>query len=99
MRFKAKPKWQRRKPAPAPPIVEPPPEIAAAIDRISADDREWFEAHPGVDERIRPAGPHEFWPHFDSATVKYVIVHQVWPGYRLKLPIIRVHRPQTERVQ
>ena len=82
-----------------PPIVTPPQEIATAIDRISADDRDWFELHPGAEDRIRPAAAHEFWPTFDSACVKYVIVRQVWPGFRLRLPVLRLHRPETERIQ
>jgi hypothetical protein len=82
-----------------PPIVTPPQEIATAIDRISADDRDWFDLNPGAQERIRHAAPHEFWPNFDSAGVKYVIVQQVWPGFRLRLPVLRLHRQETERIQ
>lgn len=94
---KSRLKQQRRQKQPT--VITPSREIAAAIDKIRDDDREWFEAHRGVEERIRPAGPHEFWPQFDSATVKYVIVRQVFPGYRLKLPVIRMLRPTTGRVQ
>jgi len=90
-------KRQRRQRTPTP--VTPPPEIAAAIDRIVADDRDWFDLHPGSKERIRPAAPGEFWPTFDSTNVKYVIVRQVRPGFRLRLPALRLHLPGTERVQ
>ncbi len=82
-----------------PPITTPPPEIAAAIDRVSADDRDWFALHPGEDQRTRPAAPNEFWPTFDSACVKYVIVKQVQPGFRLRFPILRINLPERERVQ
>jgi hypothetical protein len=94
---KSKAKRQRRQNSPI--VVTPPPEIAAAIDRMSQSDREWFERHPGAEERIRLAAPHEFWPNFDSAVVRYVIVRQVRPGFRLRFPIVRLHRPETERVQ
>jgi hypothetical protein len=90
-------KRQRGRRIPAP--ITPPPEVSAAIDRISENDREWFERHPGVDERIRLAAYGEFWPTFDSVNVKYVIVRQVMPGFRLRLPVVRIHRPETERVQ
>ena len=79
--------------------ITPPPEIAAAIDKISENDREWFDHHPGVDERIRLAASDEFWPAFDSRNVQYVIVRQVTPGFRLRFPVVRIHRPETGRVQ
>ena len=90
-------KRQRRGRIPAP--ITPPPAISAAIDKISENDREWFERHPGVDERIRLAASDEFWPVFDSVNVTYVIVRQVMPGFRLRFPVMRIHRPETERVQ
>ena len=92
---KTKRQHGRRVPVP----ITPPPEISAAIDRISENDRVWFEGHPGVDERIRLAESDEFWPTFDSVDIKYVIVRQVMPGFRLRLPVVRLHRPETERVQ
>jgi len=88
---------QRGRRIPAP--ITPPPEVSAAIDRISENDREWFERHPGVDERIRLAAYGEFWPTFDSASVLYVIVMQVRPGFRLRVPVIRLHLPESDRVQ
>lgn len=94
---KARAKQQRRRPLP--PIVEPPPEIAAAIDRITDEDRSWFELHPNVEFRTRPPAVGEFWPVFDSACVLYVIVTQVRPGWRLRAPVVRIHLPKTDRVQ
>jgi hypothetical protein len=84
---------------PAPKVIYPPAEIATAIDRITSEDRDWFGAHPGLELRTRPAAQHEFWPVFDSVNVLYVIVTQVRPGYRLRFPVVRLHRPKTERVQ
>ena len=83
----------------APPIKHAPPEIAAAIDKISGEDRLWFEAHPGAEFRTRPAAPGEFWPVLDSATVLYVIVTQVRPGYRLRAPILRMNLPESDWIQ
>ena len=80
-------------------IFAAPPEIVAAVDRISAEDRDWFALHPGVDSRVRPAAPYEFWPMFDSRDVEYVRVRQVRPGYRLRGPVLRRKRSKTEKVQ
>ncbi len=92
-------KSSRKRVRPMPPVITPPPEVSEAIDRMSENDRKWFECHPEAKERIRLARPHEFWPTFDSACVKYVIVKQVQPGFRLRSPILRVNLPETERVQ
>jgi len=89
-------KRERRQQAHKP--LQPPPEALASLDRITTEDRLWFEAHPRAEERIRPPAPGEFWP-INSATVAYVIVHQVQPGLRLRLPICRIAKSETERVQ
>jgi hypothetical protein len=80
-------------------VVEAPPEIAASIERITGEERLWFEAHPHADSYTRPASAGEFWPAFDSACVLYVIVMQVRPGFRLRAPVIRLHLPERDRVQ
>lgn len=80
-------------------MVTAPPDVAASLDRITAQDRAWFELNPHAEYRTRPAAPGEFWPTFDSASVKYVIVHQVRPGFRLRCPVLRLHLPETERLQ
>lgn len=90
---------KKQRQQPIPPIVEPPPEIKASIEKITTDDRLWFEANPGATFRTRPAAPNEFWPVMTSDCVLYVLVRQVWPGFRLRKPVIRLHRPKTERVQ
>ena len=82
-----------------PKVVEAPPEIAASIERITGEDRLWFEAHPHEESYTRPAAAGEFWPAFDSACVLYVIVTQVRPGFRLRAPVIRLHLPESDRVQ
>lgn len=84
---------------PLPPIVQPPPQVTANIDRITGADRDWFASHPDANQRIRPAAPDEFWPVSDSASVLYVIVRQVRPGFRFRFPIIRINQPETERIQ
>ncbi len=94
---KSRTKRQRRSEQPN--ILQPPPEIAAAIDGTSNEDRLWFEANPLAAYRTRPPVPGEFWPTFDAACVAYVIVHQVRPGFRLRVPILRLYPPKTERVQ
>ena len=80
-------------------IFAAPPEIAAAVDRICVEDRDWFALNPGVDSRVRPAAPDEFWPMFDSRDVEYVLVHQVTPGQRLRGPVLRRQRSKAEKVQ
>ena len=80
-------------------VLQAPPDVSASIDRISGEDRDWFNLHPLAAERTRPAAEHEFWPNFDSACVKYVIVREVCPGFRFRTPVLRLHLSGTERVQ
>lgn len=93
---KSRVKRERRQPAPN--IIQPPPEITATIDRVSAEDRDWFEAHPGEEYRMRPAVPGEFWPS-DAAWITHVVVRQVLPGFRLRFPMARIHKPEKEWIQ
>ncbi|HWR50332.1 MAG TPA: hypothetical protein VN428_04455 [Bryobacteraceae bacterium] len=91
-------KKREPKPAkPAPEVRQAPPEIAAIIDAVMADDRRWFEEHPGVATRQRRAVVGEFWP-MDMSNVLYVIVSQVQPGFRLRGPVVRLNA-RAGRVQ
>lgn len=56
-----------------------------------ADDREWFENHPGRTHRIRKEYPGEF-PNIEhhspyKSHVKACVVRQVEPGDRFKQPV------------
>ncbi len=98
MRKSSRAKRRKQKSLPRPLIVTPPAEIAALIDRASEGDRVWFELHPGEDVRLRPIIDGEFWPnHFDRAS--HVIVQQVRPGFRLRLPVMRLSLPAGEWIQ
>lgn len=97
MAKKLKSKLQGRQASPK--IIEPPPEIAESIARITGEDRRWFEEHPDAEFRTRPAAADEFWPVFDSGCVLYVIVTQVRPGWRLRAPVLRMNLQEGGRVQ
>ncbi len=94
---KPKSKTQGRQASPI--VIEPPPEIAESMARISGEDRRWFEEHPDAEFRTRPAAADEFWPAFDSECVLYVIVTQLRPGFRLRAPVVRMNLQEGERVQ
>lgn len=83
---------------PVPPILDPPPHIAAAIDRASEGDRIWFERHPDAAVRRRPPIEGEFWPQ-NFVSVSHVVVYHFRPGFRLRLPCVRVMLPESERIQ
>lgn len=58
-------------------------------DRASESDRIWFEAHPHLPYRLRPALEYELGlPHG-----KYVLVRQVAPGFRVRVPITIMGKP------
>jgi hypothetical protein len=97
MRKKSRSKRQGRQASPR--VIEPPPEIAASMERITSEDRRWFEAHPNAEFYTRPAAVGEFWPVFDSGCVLYVIVAQIRPGWRFRAPVVRLNLPESERVQ
>ncbi len=95
---KARTKRERReKQQQNPKILEPPPQIAALIDAVVNDDRLWFAQNPGKSIRERPAVPGEFWP-CDMSNVLYVLVMQVVPGFRLRAPVVRMTRPDKQKV-
>lgn len=93
---KARLKRERRA---APRLVQPPENVVAALEEASASDRAWFELHPEESYRTRPAVDGEFWPMVQTAIPLYVLVVQVRPGYRLRCPVLRLHPPETERLQ
>lgn len=95
MRRKSKTKGPSR---PVPPIVEPPPEFAEAIDRASEGDRIWFELHPDAEYRERPPIDGEFWPH-QFTRADFVLVHQIRPGFRVRTPMVWLTGPGMERIQ
>lgn len=57
------------------------PEVA---DRAAEADRLWFAAHPGRSHRIRPPLPGE--APVPRRGVLYVLVHQLFPGCRMRVP-------------
>jgi hypothetical protein len=79
-------------------VVDPPPEVAAVLDRASETDRIWFEQHPGENVRHRLPVEGEFWPH-SPIWVDLVLVFQVRPGFRHRLPLVRLSGPGTEQIQ
>lgn len=67
--------------------VRPVSQPLSALERASAADRRWFEAHPGATERLRPALVGEF----DVGGVvgvfpggAWVRVLQLAPGVRVR---------------
>lgn len=52
------------------------------VNATSEEDRIWFEAHPGVAVRIRPAIAGELGPPMDLYTGKLTLVTQMQPGIR-----------------
>ncbi len=64
-----------------------PVAIGVVMDAMTDIDRRWFEEHPGTQQYTRPAIEGEFVPVVDSRTVLYVIVSQVSPGHRLRMPV------------
>jgi hypothetical protein len=51
----------------------------------SADDRDWFAAHPDRSHRLREAFPGEF--SADFANCSHVVVEQMEPGARMRVPM------------
>jgi len=54
------------------------------LDNITVDDRNWFAAHPGEDWRVRPLLEGEVPEGYGKA--RWIVVHQLEPGYRLRFP-------------
>jgi hypothetical protein len=65
-------------------IVRTAPEpFGSLIERITADDRRWFEEHSLADERIRRYAPGERWPLRYPDTCRVLVV-QIKPGFRMR---------------
>ncbi len=60
--------------------------IASNIDP-SDDDCNWFEDHPGVNERIRPPYPEELAMPNAGLPVTHMKIIQVKPGIRIRQPL------------
>ena len=65
-----------------------PAAIGVVMDPITDADRRWFEEHPGAEQYTRPAIEGEFDPVLDSRTVLYVIVTNLPPAHRLRMPVV-----------
>ena len=60
-------------------LIEP---YTTIVDEVSAQDRAWFEQHPGVDVRVRAAVPGELGPPMEHYAGKLTLVTQLQPGIR-----------------
>ena len=78
-------------------VVEPPPEIAAITDRITGEDRTRFEMRTEADVCDRPPNDGEFWPQ--NLDPSHGLVYQIRPGYRMRLPLVRLILLGSERGQ
>lgn len=77
----------------------PSADVSNIIEQVTSDGRRWFEEHPGASCRERSAVVGAYRPVFDSRSVLYVVVTQVRPGWQLRLPVVRLNRAESERVQ
>jgi hypothetical protein len=74
----------------------------AAINTVDDDDGDWFEVNPGRDLCLRPAADAELAvdellrPAENSGLVAYVLVKQIEPGVRVRIPFKMhpLHRPE-----
>ena len=61
-----------------------PEPYGSLIDETTDRDREWFEQHPGKEQRIRKYVPGELWPlRYPSGC--HVLVTQLAPGARTRV--------------
>ena len=68
-------------------ILPTPPQFQEIVERVTARDREYFEAHPHETAYSRQYVPGEFWPvQFPQSTL--VIVREIEPGVRARIPIL-----------
>lgn len=65
----------------------PPAEIVKIVETVSADDRAWFRQHPDVRHFVRAGVQGEFWPIFHQ-NLLHVVVVQLTPSYRLRVPVL-----------
>jgi hypothetical protein len=71
-----------------------PPAQAAIVERVMDDDRDWFAAHPERRWRLRQYVPGEGAP-LDEPGATDVVVIQIAPGIRIRLPI-QCSRPPSD---
>lgn len=57
------------------------------MDFATHDDRRYFEAHPEATHRVRALVPDEFFPLIVADEYTHVLVTQLAPGLRARLPI------------
>ena len=60
---------------------------STATDKASDSDREWFENNPGEDSYIRDPFPDEFPPMPAGQKIEAVLVRQIKPGVRMRMPV------------
>jgi hypothetical protein len=60
---------------------------APAVPKDQSDlDADWFLTHPGRNHYVRRKGKSEFPAHLDQCWSRWVVVRQLQPGVRLRLP-------------
>jgi hypothetical protein len=68
--------------------VETPELFRSIIDHTSEADRRWFAIHPGLEGFQRPCVWGEFWPNLYEDEFVTVIVTQLGPGLRSRVPFV-----------
>ena len=72
-------------------------DFEAALDRISEDDRKWFEANQGRRFRLRPIDPTtEIAPGNTYYAGARTVVAQIQEGFRMRWPFKRVNAELRE---
>ncbi len=67
--------------------LTPPRKYRRLMERVRVRDRDWFLAHPGESEYVRPYVPGEAWPYHEPEAT-HVLVRQIVPGFRTKAFLI-----------
>jgi hypothetical protein len=80
--------WEEAKPPSDKPVSVPEP-YSSIIDNICEKDRLYFEAHPEATEYARLLCPGELYPGSEE-NIEAVIVRQVKPGLRVRVPQMHV---------
>ena len=69
------------------PLIPPDCLDLDLIERVSDGDRDFFAAHPGLDEYVRPLVPGEFGGPEWELGIMAVLVVQWTPGARTRHPL------------
>jgi hypothetical protein len=77
--------------------IKLPAKDRAALRRLSEDDRRWFEARPGREFRLRKPAPREL-GMMQAQGASHVLVRQVQPGFRMRLPMLCSNLPDVDPV-